>query len=117
VAQELGKRLERIFLRDASGRRPVFGERKKLQADPHFRDYVLFHEYFHGDCGRGLGASHQTGWTGLLAKLLQPRRELPGSCPRNDGVDSDGEHSYQVSNAPSRIVAAGTSSPHTPGRG
>ncbi len=73
VAEELTRRLSRIFLRDASGRRPVFGANEKLQTDPHFRDLVLFHEYFHGDNGRGVGASHQTGWTGLIAKLLQPR--------------------------------------------
>ena len=52
----------------------MFGDQPKLQNDPHFRDYVLFYEYFHGDNGRGVGASHQTGWTGLIAKLLQPRR-------------------------------------------
>ncbi len=73
VADELTRRLSRIFLRDASGRRPVSGDNEKLQTDPHFRDLVLFHEYFHGDSGRGVGASHQTGWTGLIAKLLQPR--------------------------------------------
>ena len=50
----------------------MFGDNRRLQDDPHFRDYVLFHEYFHGDTGRGVGASHQTGWTGLVAKLLQP---------------------------------------------
>jgi hypothetical protein len=75
VAQELTRRLTRIFLRDPDGRRPVFGGYEKLQTDPHFRDYIFFHEYFHGDTGRGVGASHQTGWTGLVAKLLQPRRE------------------------------------------
>ena len=64
-----------------TGRRPVFGDCAKLQDDPHFRDYVLFHEYFHGDSGRGAGAAHQTGWTGLVAKLLQPRREeRVGEC-------------------------------------
>jgi hypothetical protein len=72
VANELAHRLARLLLRD-NGRRPVFGDNEKLQSDPHFRDYVLFHEYFHGDTGRGLGASHQTGWTGLIAKLLQTR--------------------------------------------
>jgi hypothetical protein len=78
VAKELGRRLTRIFLRDEHGRRAVFGRHEKLQTDPHFRDYVLFYEYFHGDSGRGVGASHQTGWTGVVAKLLQPRRpELP----------------------------------------
>jgi hypothetical protein len=73
VAEELSRRMSRIFLRDESGRRPVFGDYQKVQSDPHFRDLVLFHEYFHGDTGRGVGASHQTGWTGLIAKLLQPR--------------------------------------------
>jgi len=75
VAEELSRRLSRLFLRDESGRRAVFGQHEKLQNNPQFRDYVLFHEYFHGDNGRGVGASHQTGWTGLIAKLLQPRRE------------------------------------------
>ena len=74
VSQELTRRLARLFLRDQHGRRAVFGAREKLQSDPHFRDYLLFHEFFHGDTGLGLGASHQTGWTGLIAKLLQPRR-------------------------------------------
>jgi hypothetical protein len=74
VAGELATRLTKLFLRDERGQRPVFGENRRLQDDPHFRDYVLFHEYFHGDTGRGVGASHQTGWTGLVAKLLQPRR-------------------------------------------
>ncbi len=74
VADELSRRLCRLFLRDENGRRPVLGDSELLQKDPHFRDYVPFYEYFHGDTGRGLGASHQTGWTGLVAKLLQPRR-------------------------------------------
>jgi hypothetical protein len=74
VAEELTRRLGRIFLRDEHGRRAVFGEHPKLQNDPHFRDHVLFYEYFHGDNGRGVGASHQTGWTGAIAKLLKPRR-------------------------------------------
>ena len=73
AAGELAKRLTRIFLKDENSRRPVFGDDEKFQNDPHFRDYLLFHEYFHGDTGRGVGASHQTGWTGLVAKLLQPR--------------------------------------------
>jgi len=73
IANELSRRLSRIFLRDEKGKRPVFNYNEKIQNDPHFRDYVLFHEYFHGDNGRGVGASHQTGWTGLVAKLLQPR--------------------------------------------
>ena len=74
AASELSTRLTRIFLRGADGRRPVFGDDERLQNDPNFRDHVLFHEYFHGDSGRGVGASHQTGWTGLVAKLLQVSR-------------------------------------------
>ena len=74
IANALTDRLTKLFLRDEEGRRPVFGTNEKLQRDPHFRDYLLFHEYFHGDDGRGLGASHQTGWTGLIAKLLQSRK-------------------------------------------
>ena len=70
VAQEIGRRLSSIFLRDANGRRPVYGGNKKFQEDPHWRDYILFYEYFHGDNGAGLGASHQTGWTGLIARSL-----------------------------------------------
>jgi hypothetical protein len=77
VAAELTRRLTRLFLKDESGQRPVLKYHPKLASDPHFRDYVLFHEYFDGDTGRGVGASHQTGWTGLVAKLLQPRREQP----------------------------------------
>jgi hypothetical protein len=71
VAREIAARMTRIFLRDGSGRRPVFGGGRLFQEDPHFRDYLLFYEYFHGDNGAGLGASHQTGWTGLVALCLQ----------------------------------------------
>jgi hypothetical protein len=71
VADELSCRLIRIFLRDERGRRPVFGAQDNFQCDPHWRDYVLFHEYLNGDNGAGIGASHQTGWTGLVAKLIQ----------------------------------------------
>jgi len=71
VAREISNRLARIFLRDQSGRRPVFGGTEKFQTDPYWRDYILFYEYFHGDNGAGLGASHQTGWTGIIARLLQ----------------------------------------------
>jgi hypothetical protein len=70
VAKEIGRRLSSIFLRDANGRRPVYGGTKKFQEDPHWRDYILFYEYFHGDNGAGLGASHQTGWTGIIARTL-----------------------------------------------
>ncbi len=71
VAAELSERLTRIFLNDASGQRPVYGGIKKFQADPQWHNYILFYEYFHGDNGAGLGANHQTGWTGLVAKLIQ----------------------------------------------
>jgi Mannosylglycerate hydrolase MGH1-like glycoside hydrolase domain len=79
VADELSRRLSRIFLRDERGERPVFRQHPKIHSDPHFRDYVLFYEYFDGDSGRGVGASHQTGWTGLVAKLLQPRQAATAS--------------------------------------
>jgi len=71
VAGELSHRLTSIFVRGADGRRPVFGGIEKFQNDPYWRDLVLFHEYFHGDNGAGIGASHQTGWTGLVAKLIE----------------------------------------------
>ena len=70
VADELQRRLTTTFLRDSNGKRPVYGGTKKFQEDPHWRDLILFYEYFHGDNGAGLGASHQTGWTGLAATLL-----------------------------------------------
>ncbi len=70
VAKEIARRLSSIFLRDKDGRRPVYGGTKKFQEDPHWRDYILFNEYFHGDNGAGLGASHQTGWTGIIARTL-----------------------------------------------
>ena len=70
VAQELSRRLSSIFLRDADGKRPVYGGTKKFQEDPHWKDYILFYEYFHGNNGAGLGASHQTGWTGIIARVL-----------------------------------------------
>jgi len=71
VAREISTRLTRIFVRDEHGRRPVYGGTEKFQTDPHWRDYILFYEYFHGDNGAGLGASHQTGWTGAVARLIQ----------------------------------------------
>jgi hypothetical protein len=71
VAREIARRLTSIFLRDARGARPVYGETAKFQSDPHWRDLILFYEYFHGDNGAGLGASHQTGWTGLVALLIR----------------------------------------------
>ena len=75
VAGELSRRMTSIFLQDEKGRRPVFGNLEKFQTDPHWRDLVLFHEYFHGDSGAGVGASHQTGWTGIVTKLMQQSGE------------------------------------------
>jgi len=75
VASELSRRLTRIFLRDSRGRRPVFGDIEKFQTDANWSDLILFHEYFHGDTGSGVGANHQTGWTGLVAKLIQQSGE------------------------------------------
>jgi hypothetical protein len=74
IAEDLSERLVSIFKADKNGRRAVNGQCGKMKSDPHFRDYILFYEYFHGDNGRGVGASHQTGWTGLVAKLIQPRK-------------------------------------------
>jgi hypothetical protein len=70
VAEEIGRRLAAMFLKDKDGHRPVYGGATKFQKDPHWRDTVLFYEYFHGDNGAGLGASHQTGWTGIVARIM-----------------------------------------------
>ena len=84
VSKDIADRLARIFLRDETGRRPVFGGAEMFQTDPHWRDNILFYEYFHGDSGAGLGASHQTGWTGVVARLIQlfgsldPQKYLEG---------------------------------------
>ncbi|QLA16829.1 MGH1-like glycoside hydrolase domain-containing protein [Desulfolutivibrio sulfoxidireducens] len=86
VSREIASRLTRIFLRDESGRRPVFGDSAMFQEDPYWRDNILFYEFFHGDDGRGLGASHQTGWTGLVAKLIQ----LYGNVDAARVLESDG---------------------------
>jgi hypothetical protein len=75
VAAELSHRLTHLFLQDPQGRRPVYGGTEIFQTDPHWRDLLLFYEYFNGDNGTGLGASHQTGWTGLVAKLIQQSGE------------------------------------------
>jgi hypothetical protein len=88
VSRELTARLSSIFLRNAQGRRPVYGGTEKFQSDPLWRDYILFYEYFHGDNGAGLGASHQTGWTGLIARVMQlyglvdPKRLLEAGVAR-----------------------------------
>ncbi len=87
VAQELAERLIRIFTRGPDGRRPVYADSEKLQSDPHWRDLVLFYEYFHGDDGRGLGASHQTGWTGCVARLIHAQGVLTKEILLSPGVE------------------------------
>jgi len=88
VSQELNRRLRSIFLRDENGRRPVFGGAEKFQNDPNWRDLILFYEYFHGDNGAGLGASHQTGWTGTVAKLIQLNGSLDASSLLQTGASA-----------------------------
>jgi hypothetical protein len=85
VAREIANRLTRIFVKDKSGRRPVYGGTEKFQTDPQWKDYILFFEYFHGDNGAGLGASHQTGWTGVVAKLIELFGRIDGTQLLNAG--------------------------------
>jgi hypothetical protein len=75
ISNKLTESITKLFIRNPGCERPVYGQDKKLQSDPNFKEYTLFYEYFNGDTGEGLGASHQTGWTGLIAKLLQPREK------------------------------------------
>ena len=84
VAKEIAHRLTGIFLRDSNGKRPVYGGTTKFQTDPHWKDYILFYEYFHGDNGAGLGASHQTGWTGTIARTLDLLGRVEQRMPSND---------------------------------
>ena len=88
VAKELGERLSRTFLRDGSGRRPVNGPTRKFNDDPHWQDLVLFYEYFHGDTGAGIGASHQTGWTGCIARIIQGNAVLNPDLLLAPGVEA-----------------------------
>jgi hypothetical protein len=88
VADEIATRLTRIFLPDADGRRPVYGGQETFQRDPHWRDLLLFYEYFHGDNGAGLGASHQTGWTGLVALTASLRHSMTAEEVRDDGLEA-----------------------------
>jgi len=90
VADEIARRLARLFLRDVTGRRPVFGGETRFDADPHWRDWIPFHEYFHAETGRGLGASHQTGWTGLIACLLGGNLVSPFTCGGNAATRGPG---------------------------
>ncbi len=94
VAHEIARRLSSIFLRDDRGRRPVYGGAAKFQQDPHWRDLTLFYEYFHGDNGARLGASHQTGWTGDIALLI----DLFGRLDKSEALESP---QYRT---PSRLV-------------
>jgi hypothetical protein len=87
VAKQLGERLIGTFVKDSSGRRPVFGDAEKFQADPNWRDNLLFYEYFHGDTGAGVGASHQTGWTGCIARIIQSN----GAYEAKDALERDVE--------------------------
>jgi len=91
VSMELSRRLSNLFKRGEDGRRPIFGSSQKFQSDPLWKDYLLFHEYFHGDHGAGLGASHQTGWTGLVAKLIQQWGEYAMKDRKGTKADEDPE--------------------------
>ncbi|MGI8637579.1 MAG: MGH1-like glycoside hydrolase domain-containing protein, partial [Segetibacter sp.] len=93
VAEFLTQRLSKLFLKDENGRRPFNGNNDKLHNDPHFSNYILFYEYFHGDNGRGVGASHQTGWTGLIAKLLQPTKEVEDTSGEAVNLEEKGDGS------------------------
>ncbi|MGC2265389.1 MAG: hypothetical protein WA608_01225 [Candidatus Acidiferrales bacterium] len=98
VSEEIADRLGRIFMRDDRGRRPVYGGTEKFQSDPHWRDYILFYEYFHGDNGAGLGASHQTGWTGLVAKTI----ELYGFLDAKRGLEEGRQAAFTKAAASAR---------------
>jgi hypothetical protein len=100
VAEEIGRRLSNIFLRDKVSRRPVYESTRKFQEDPHWRDCLLFYEYFNGDNGAGLGAGHQTGWTGLIARTLHLFATLTA-----EQVLEVGKEAYAETNArPKRTV-------------
>ncbi|MGE5824504.1 MAG: MGH1-like glycoside hydrolase domain-containing protein, partial [Bacteroidota bacterium] len=105
VAKEIAERVTRIFLRDAQGRRPAHGGTEKFQTDPHWRDHILFYEYFHGDNGAGLGASHQTGWTGVVAKLIQLFGSVDSSQLLEAGKKAVGAGSVYASDLPGRTAA------------
>ena len=102
VAQEIGRRLIRMFTRDENGRRPVNGGADKFQNDPHWKDCVQFYEYFHGDNGAGLGASHQTGWTGVIARIL----DLFGTVSA-ESVAEMGHRAYFGKKLPTAVVLGG----------
>jgi hypothetical protein len=99
VAEEIARRLGSIFLKDKNGTRPVYGGTEKFQTDPHWRDYLLFYEYFHGDNGAGLGASHQTGWTGLIARAMHLFASVT-----HEQVLEEGKHSYFEAHAQTEAI-------------
>jgi hypothetical protein len=105
VAREIANRLISIFLRDANGRRPVFGGLEKFQTDPNWRDNILFHEYFHGDNGSGIGASHQTGWSGLVATLIELFRSIDAVKLLEVGKNAAFIRNGAASKLPKRKVA------------
>ena len=92
VASDLSARLIKLFTRDEQGRRPAHGRHEKFQSDPHWKDLILFYEYFNGDTGAGLGASHQTGWTALVAKLIQQHAEYALQNRPHEVVPGLGQH-------------------------
>jgi hypothetical protein len=104
VAEEIARRLTSIFLKDPNGWRPVFGGTRKFQDDSHWRDCLLFYEYFHGDNGAGLGASHQTGWTGVVARLMHIFATLKPELLLEGGKGAVFE---KLSQAESRALPAG----------
>jgi hypothetical protein len=95
--------LGNIFRADATGRRPVYGDTEKFQTDPHWKDYILFYEYFHGDNGAGIGASHQTGWTGLVARFMQ----LFDSVQAGDVLDEGTKSMLKAPAPPSEALVPG----------
>jgi hypothetical protein len=101
VAHELSNRLARIFLPDEHGQRPVYGGTERFQNDPYWRDYILFYEYFHGDNGAGLGASHQTGWTGIVARLIHLFGYLDAATLLAGGKDA----AFRYRRSPTDIAA------------
>ena len=90
VANEIGGRLTRIFLPDESGRRPVYGSAEKFQTDPYWKEHILYYEYFHGDNGAGIGASHQTGWTGCIARIIQVMGDVTAEMMTKKDVELAG---------------------------
>ena len=110
VARELAERLISTFTRDASGRRPVYGGSEKFQSDPHWRDHILFYEYFHGDNGAGIGASHQTGWTGAIARMIQGNGLLTEDllyAPRSGAAGDGRRKALNLNGPPGRRARSG----------